>query len=476
MTGPDPGPGPAFGGELAARLTAYVREQRLPGAVAGIVHGDRLVWSEAIGYADLAARRPLTRDTLFPIASVTKTFTGTAVLRLRDGGLLRLDDPAVKYLPELRSVVSPFGPVEEITVRHLLAHESGLPAEPPGADWSRVTYQGDARRTLEHAADITTIHAPHARHTYSDLAYQLLGEIVARVTGTGYAEHLRVTVLDPLGLTDTSHEPLSAALAARAAIGYAERALSDDLDVAPSLEPVWSEGGLWSTLGDLARWLGFHIAAHRDPAADSAVLAPATARESHRPRYLADDDWTQAWALSWAAHRHDDLTWIGHAGSIPGHTSVICFDPDTGTGAVVLVNGTTHLTHLGLELAATARRALRAAAPAVTPPEPVPAAFRPLLGIYARPALNWLVRLEWRDGLLTVTSPQAPGWVQPLTPTDDPHVFRTSPDPSLGGAPVTVHRDAAGRVVSLTLMDSTFVRLAAVGTGVPAAEGGLRGG
>jgi CubicO group peptidase (beta-lactamase class C family) len=138
--------------------------------------------------------------TLFRVASVTKTFTGTAVMQLRDAGRLGLDDPAVAYLPELRAAVSPFAPIEAVTIRRMLSHESGLAAEPPGTDWSAAAYEGDAGLTLARAGEITVRLAPNAAHKYSDLAYQLLGEIVTRVSGMPYPQYLRGAVARPAGL------------------------------------------------------------------------------------------------------------------------------------------------------------------------------------------------------------------------------------------------------------------------------------
>jgi CubicO group peptidase (beta-lactamase class C family) len=126
------GPVAAGADELAGKLASFVTEHRLPGAAAGVVHGDDLAWPAAAGFADAGRRRPAEPGTLYRIASITKTFTGMAVMQLRDAGRLDLDDPAVAYLPELRGAVSPFAAIEAVTVRRMLSHESGLAAEPPG--------------------------------------------------------------------------------------------------------------------------------------------------------------------------------------------------------------------------------------------------------------------------------------------------------------------------------------------------------
>src|ERR1700678_2943976 len=155
--------------ELAAKLNNFVAENRLPGATAAVVRGDELAWIAGTGFADQDARRPGQPDTLYRIASITKTFTGTAVMQLRDAGRLDLDDPAVAYLPELRSAVSPFAAIEAVTIRRMLSHQSGLAAEPPGTDWAVPAYQGDPRLTLARPGDIVLMLPPNAQHKYSDL-------------------------------------------------------------------------------------------------------------------------------------------------------------------------------------------------------------------------------------------------------------------------------------------------------------------
>jgi hypothetical protein len=155
------------------------------------------------------------------------------------------------------------------------------------------------------------------------------------------------------------------------------------------------------------------------------------------------------------------VTWIGHSGGIPGFTSTICFDPVSQIGAVVLVNGTTGSAALGIELAALARGLTRSRPPGPDgPPVPVPESYRPLLGIYARSHLGgWLLRLEWRDGKLTFTTAEAPGWQLVLGPTADPDRFTAAGGGNTLGGGATFRRSAGGRVISAFFMDCTWVRL-----------------
>src|SRR6188474_1999625 len=129
---------------IATRLDAlaahFLVEQRLPGLAVGVVRGGELAWTAALGFADRAASRPMTTNTLLRIASITKSFTATAVLQLRDEGRLRLDDPLVAHVPEARGIADPFGPIEELTIRRLLTHSSGLQRDVPLDDLWTIPY------------------------------------------------------------------------------------------------------------------------------------------------------------------------------------------------------------------------------------------------------------------------------------------------------------------------------------------------
>jgi CubicO group peptidase (beta-lactamase class C family) len=172
----------------------------------------------------------------------------------------------------------------------------------------------------------------------------MLGEIVARISETRYPQYVAEHILAPLGMVSTGFEPLAPELAGRCAVGYAGRAFSDELAIAPSMPLLWAEGGLWSTVSDLARWLSFPLAAHPgvtadDAQAESPVLAAATRREMHKPRYLSDEEWSNAWGISWYSARKDDVTWVQHSGGLPGFESNVCFDRGSRLGAIALVNG-----------------------------------------------------------------------------------------------------------------------------------------
>lgn len=449
-------------GKLEAATAAFVKEHRLAGAAVGVVHGDELAWSAGIGYADRAAARPQSPDVLHRIASITKTFTGTAIMQLRDEGLLHLDDPAVAYLPELRATPSPFGAIETVTIRRLLSHESGLQGDPPGTEWVSATYEGDPATNLANAERFSTRIPTNTQQKYSNLGFQLLGEVVTRVGGMPYAEYLRERVLDPLGMTSTGFDPLPVGLAARCATGYRGRSFSDDLEVAVPFPPVGAEAGLWSTVDDLARWLSFQFRRDGGAREGAQVLAGASLEEMHTPRYLGDEAWTEAWGIAWYAERRDDVIWVQHSGGLHGFITNACFDPKERVGAIVLLNGVAKASDLAMSLGSIARSAVREAAPAIELPAPMPEAYRELLGFYAdAPEIGdgYLVRLEWRDGALTFVDPQEPSWRPALVPTDDPDVFVVKAGVRESGEDVRIERREDGRVRAVDLAGTRLVRL-----------------
>jgi CubicO group peptidase (beta-lactamase class C family) len=435
---------------LEAKAAGYVREYRLPGAAVGVVHGDSLAWSAGIGFADVASRRPPETTTLYRVASITKTFTGTAIMRLRDEGLLDLDDPIGKHIPEVAHL-------EAVTIRRLLSHESGLQSEPPDTDWRKGRYEGLVATNLGQAQKIATRVPPNRQQKYSNLGFQLLGEVVARRSGMPYVEYIRQAILDPVGLGHSGFEPLPSALASRRATGYAGRFVSDELARSAEAPTVYAEGGLWSCVEDLGRWISYQF--RDDP----------TLREMHRPRYLADEAWTEAFGLAWYALRRGERIWITHSGALHGFRSNVCFDPKLEVGAIVLFNGVGDAATLSMELASIAREAVAALPPRVEAPAPTPEAYRELLGIYFDPDLGLVRRVEWRDGKLTILDPALPAWHPTLAPTADSNVFLIEPGFRESGENAVFNRLPDGRVASVFIAAGTWQRLDSVAApeGVP---------
>jgi len=449
--------------ESASRLRAtaarFVKERRLAGAAVGVVHGDELVWSAGVGHADRAAGRPASPAMLCRVASITKTFTATAVVQLRDEGKLQLDDPAVVHLPELAAARAPFGPIEGVTIRRMLSHESGLASEPPGTDWTDYAYEASAAQSLARAGEIGMRIPPNRQWKYSNLAFQLLGEIVARVSGRPYEEYVRAEILEPLGMAATTFEPLPSELSERAATPYDSRFLSDELAPSPPFPSIGAEGGLWSCVDDLARWTSFQLREDGGPRAGRQVVSGSSLVEMHTARYLTDAEWTEAWAIGWYAVRRGDVIWVQHSGSLPGFSSNVCFDGKNRVGAVALLNCNEDAAALSMDLASIAREAVVAAGPQIELPPAMPEAYAQLVGLYLQRQQGAVVSVEWRDGKLTMLSNRDDDWAPTLVPSDEADAFVVEPGFRESGEIVRFRRNAAGRVVSLFTGDETVLRL-----------------
>lgn len=443
-----------------AIAASFVKEHRLPGAAVGIVTSGELIWNAGVGFADLAAHRRPAESTLYRIASITKTFTGTAIMQLRASGRLQLDDPVVSFLPELAAAARRPGAMDNVTVRRLLSHESGLRSDPPGTDWSVPRYEGDVKRTLTQVEEIEAVIPPNRQWKYSNLGYQLLGEVIARVTGMPYPDYIKKKILAPLGMSSTSFEPLPNRLATRVATGYAGRAFSDELEVAPAMPAIFAEGGLWSCVKDLSSWLCLQLAAYGDAATnkhatETQVLRTEDLKDMHKPRYIVDDEWTSAWGISWFAVRKDDVIWIQHSGGLPGHRTNVCFDPKSGVGAIALINGGDgDPATLAMALAGSAREVALARAPELMPLPATPERYRPLLGAYRGGDI--FAVLEWRDGKLTFVSPDL-GQLT-LLATGDEDSFVVGPGYRQSGETATFERLPDGRVASVYLTAFTLRR------------------
>ncbi|MEO5575620.1 MAG: serine hydrolase domain-containing protein [Gaiellaceae bacterium] len=377
MSAPDP-----LLEELERKLATAQAEQRLPSVSAAVFRGDEVVWERALGLADVEARREATPQTQYRIGSITKTFTAVGILQLRDAGGLSLDDPLTTQLPD-----SAHGP----TIGRMLAHASGLQREPPGEIWE--TMKAPSREELlAGTAEAEQVLEPGSWWHYSNLAFALLGEVVARAHGGSWEEALQERILDPLDLARTT--PDESEPAAR---GYFVEPYSDAVRLEPELDlgGAGALGKLWSTTGDLARWGAFLAAG------DDRVLKAATLEEMSHVRAMVDHaGWTVAWGTGLGLYRRGDNVFVGHGGAMPGHLAGLVVDRKTKIGAAVLTNTGAGASpeQLALDLAAAAIAVLPGPVDPWRSAESVPAEIEPLLG-------RWWVEgselvFSWRNGRL----------------------------------------------------------------------------
>jgi D-alanyl-D-alanine carboxypeptidase len=315
---------------FTAWAEGQLRFRGYPGMAVGVVSDQTLVWSRGFGLASLAAKTPVTPQTLFRMASHSKLFTATAVMQLQEQGQLRLDDPVAKHLPWF--AVTPATPDDPpITIEELLTHGSGLPRE--AADhWTTFNFPTrEELRTL--VPKRQAAFPPDTRWKYSNLAYTLAGLIVEQVSGLSWADYVTRHIYQPLGMTSSSVDRDVPGLAA----GYGRRLPDGTRAVMPFVDAkgMAAATGITSNVEDMARFVSAQF--RTSPSGGARILNTASLREMHRVRML-ENNWTRGNGIGFAVSRHRDKTYVGHGGSYPGYITHTLIDLDGKVGVIVLTN------------------------------------------------------------------------------------------------------------------------------------------
>ena len=426
-----------------ARIDRLVREAqaegRPPSLVAAVFRGRDMLWEGAVGLADVAAGREATPDTQYPVASITKTFVAVSILRLRDAGELGLDDPLDAHVPE-----APSGP----TLRGLLAHLSGLQREVAGHGWETLEFP-TREEVLASLGTVELVLEPGREWHYSNLAYVLLGEVVARRAGESLERHVEERLLEPLGLGRTTWGPIEPA-----ARGYLTHPFADSVMPEPVVEKggLGAAGALWSTVRDLARWGAFLV----EP--DPELLSAASAEEMRSLQAMAETErWTRGWGLGLVLQRFGERVLVGHDGGAIGGRSSLYVDPSTKVGAAVVGNSTA-----GFDPSALAGRLVEAALEEEPPSEPwrpgpePPAELASMLGPWWSEGVEFV--FSWRSGRLEARAATAQEWRAPAVFEQvGADRFRTVSGRERG-EPLELVRDGEGQVVRLYWASYPFTR------------------
>ncbi|MGW4163927.1 serine hydrolase domain-containing protein [Streptomyces sp. NPDC004788] len=305
---------------LLHRIAVAQTEGRSPSFAGGVVRDGKTVWFGSRTCVDGHAPDDRTQ---FRIGSITKVFTAVLVMRLRDEGLIGLDDPLEKHLPGTG--------VGEVTIAQLLGHSSGLAAETPAPWWERTP--GTTRPEL---ADVLgerpSVHPAGRLFHYSNPGYTLLGSLVEAVRGVPWEEALRTGILEPLGLGRTTVQPVAPAAGGWAVHPWADVMMPEPAEDLGIMAPA---GQLWSTVGDLCRFAAFLAEG------DDRVLSRASVEEMRVPSVPpAAGDPDGGYGLGLQLLRRDGRTLVGHTGSLPGFVATLWVSVEDGLAAVCLANAT----------------------------------------------------------------------------------------------------------------------------------------
>jgi serine beta-lactamase-like protein LACTB len=320
--------------ELVRALEPFIAHQvadkGLPALSIALVDDQTVVWAKGFGFAKPDAKVPATADTVYRVGSVSKLFTDIAIMQLVEQGKLNLDAPITDYLPDFK----PRNPFDKpITLRHLMAHRSGLVREPPVGHYFDPT-DPPLARTVASLHPTELVYEPGSRIKYSNAAIATVGYVLEKTQKEPFAAYVRRHVLEPLGLRKSAFEPkpaLTKDLAVATMWTYHGRqftAPTFELGMAPA-------GSMYSTVNDLGRFLGVLFAEGK--AAKGPILKPATLAQMFRPQFAKPDEKT-GFGIGFHVTEFDGRQRIGHGGAIYGFATELAALPGDKLGVVVVAS------------------------------------------------------------------------------------------------------------------------------------------
>jgi CubicO group peptidase (beta-lactamase class C family) len=336
-------------GAIDSLMSTFASRAKVPGIAYGIIIDGKVVHIGVTGVRNTATGDKVDTNTVFRIASMTKSFTALSILKLRDEGKLSLEDPAEKYVPELRQLRYPTTDSPKITVRHLLSHSAGFPEDNPWGDQQLADTDEQMAAMMRQGIPFST--SPGTGYEYSNYGFAILGRIVANVSGMPYARYVRTQILRPLGMTSTT---LESADVPKSRLAHGYRLQDGQWLEEPQLPDgsFGAMGGMLTSVSDLGRWVAFMLDAW--PARDGAERGPvkrASVREMQQVTRFnggtaGRDATTGATTLSAGGYGYGlgirttclFPTLVSHSGGLPGFGSIMRWLPEYGVGIVALGN------------------------------------------------------------------------------------------------------------------------------------------
>jgi CubicO group peptidase (beta-lactamase class C family) len=334
--------------------TFYEQSMRKHGIVGGsfmLIHDGQVIAQEFFGLADQEKQQPVDEDTIYHWASITKTFTGVAVMQLRDRGLLKLDDPIIKYLPELGAVHNPFGDMSQITIRHLMTHSAGFraPTWPWGGDKDWHPHEPQYWSQLVAMMPYTEIlFKPGSKFSYSNPGIIFLGRVIELITKDDYEVYIDKNIFKPLEMYrayfDTTPQHL---LKHRSHSYYLQEGKLTPARFDVDTGVTVSNGGLNAPLPDMVKYINFLTGDVKRQSIFDQVLKRSSLEEMFRPQIDIDpgaiiepegQNRKDAMGLTFFIEDNFGQRFIGHSGSQNGFISHFYIRPDTRTAYIIAFN------------------------------------------------------------------------------------------------------------------------------------------
>lgn len=342
------------------KMEAQVAADDVGGVSAAVARGSDVVWARAFGWADRDRRIPAGVGSIYRTGSISKTVTAVAMMRAVERGFIDLDQPLSEIFPATARFPDAREGAPAPTVRQFASHTAGLVREP---DWD-IAASGPIEIWQERIVESIPLsrfqNAPGVEYSYSNIGYGTLGLAVARAVGRPFMEFVEEDVFKPLGMTSSTFV-IGPELAPRLTVGYVNRGDGNPDPEQPTREHAGRgykvpNGGVYSTVGDLARFIGA-----LQGRASPAILSAESVAEMSRVHTPEDPD--NGYGLGVMIRTTDDgARLIGHSGSVAGYNAYMLFEPQSGLGVVLLRNynqGEASLGAAGQELLVELLGALR---------------------------------------------------------------------------------------------------------------------
>jgi CubicO group peptidase (beta-lactamase class C family) len=449
---------------LSEELTKLVEAQRqklnLPGVTVAVIRDRDIIYKGAFGYSDLAKKTPASLEQPQPIGSITKVFAATMLMQLAERGVVRLDDPVTKYVPEYK-VHSSYPNIQPTTLRQLASHTSGLPRDAGVNFWMNYTLAGwvfsggqvplqwyvSKDELLRSLPTVELDHEPNSGYYYSNLGICLLAIALERAAGVPYEQYVETNILKPLGMTHSGF--ISDSNQGQFPVGYVYIPGSDEPLVAPKwkLGAATYTGGIYATAEDLVKFVSLQfqdapVGGSQVISGDSLRAMRLTTGDYSGPDYSAGLGW---WGNKVAGHHI-----ITHNGGHLGYLGTASAMPDMKLGVVVLANRCNPMTDL--QTADLARSIFEFLVPRLKEAEATPSFdaarvdLQAYQGTYAVPGNRAQIRIDLENGRLYRTVVGAPG------PRTELFAVKEKQFSEAPGKPATqlFYSDASGKITGLS--------------------------
>ena len=326
-------PAERFRSELQPLIEDFVHQQQIPGFAIGVIQGDRLVYAHGFGVKNLAhTDDPVTPRSLFHMASITKTFVATSIMQLVEAGKINLDSPVVQYMPYFRLADDRY---QTITVRQMVTHTSGMP-DVEDYEWDKPQYDdGALERYVRSVSDKKLIFAPGTDFRYSNMAFEVLGDLIAKVSGESFDDYVQHHILTPLKMKDSTL--LIKKTNPKLMTWGSER----DKDGHVFLSKVYPynrmhspSSNLHSNVEDMARWAAANL--NHGELDGKRILKEQTYDIMWKPAHNVSEG--RAVSISWFLGEYRGQATVSHGGGDTGYATFLILLPEKKIAVVLMAN------------------------------------------------------------------------------------------------------------------------------------------